>query len=168
MKLLNGGHIYIVDWFKGNIGAGPGPHVYNEDNKDNVKQAFIDNLTNVGCIDIVTILDGVSWEQAQFIPDDFLDICFIDGDHRYDSVKKDLQAYLPKIKEGGVLCGDDLENIDLAGSFDDKTLEKDCIGRVKGSNSRNCIHPGVIQAVFDLCGKDITIYPNWTWSHIKS
>ena len=162
-----GGHIYLVDWFKGNIGAGQGPHKYNEDNKDNVKQSLIDNLTDAGCIDIVTILEGVSWEQAQLIPDDYLDICFIDGDHRYSSVQKDLQAYWPKVKNNGLLCGDDLENISLAGSFSEKDLEKDSIGRSKDGNGRGCQHPGVIQAVFEFCGPDINIHPNWTWSYVK-
>lgn len=38
-----------------------------------------------------------------------LDFVFIDGDHLYKSVKKDIQLWLPKIKNGGWLCGHDIK-----------------------------------------------------------
>jgi hypothetical protein len=31
----------------------------------------------------------------------------IDGDHSYEAVKADIQAWLPKMKRGGVISGDD-------------------------------------------------------------
>ena len=36
-----------------------------------------------------------------------IDVLFIDGDHTYEGVKSDIQAWWPKVKVGGVLCGDD-------------------------------------------------------------
>ena len=38
-----------------------------------------------------------------------LDFVFIDGDHLYKSVKKDIRLWLPKIKNGGWLCGHDIK-----------------------------------------------------------
>jgi hypothetical protein len=32
---------------------------------------------------------------------------YIDGDHSYEAVRDDLRAWYPKLKHGGVLCGDD-------------------------------------------------------------
>ncbi len=40
------------------------------------------------------------------IPDGF-DFIYIDGDHSYDSVKKDIELYFPKLRDGGVISGHD-------------------------------------------------------------
>ena len=40
-------------------------------------------------------------------PDDFFDWVYVDGNHDYDFVKADLEAYLTKVKTGGYLTGDD-------------------------------------------------------------
>lgn len=38
-----------------------------------------------------------------------LDLVFIDGNHEYDYVLKDLTNYLPLMKSRGILCGDDFQ-----------------------------------------------------------
>ncbi|MDP6986127.1 MAG: class I SAM-dependent methyltransferase [Candidatus Thalassarchaeaceae archaeon] len=40
-------------------------------------------------------------------PDDFFDWVYVDGNHDYDFVRLDLELYLPKVKTGGYLTGDD-------------------------------------------------------------
>jgi len=42
-----------------------------------------------------------------FYPDRFLDAVFIDGDHAYPSVIADIDAWLPKVRPGGILAGHD-------------------------------------------------------------
>ena len=42
------------------------------------------------------------------IPDN-LDFVYIDGNHAYEYVKKDIELYYPKIKQGGILGGDNFE-----------------------------------------------------------
>ncbi len=53
------------------------------------------------------ILQGVSWDVAQQIQDQELDFVFIDGDHSTEGVRNDIQAYTPKIKQGGYIMGHD-------------------------------------------------------------
>lgn len=48
-----------------------------------------------------------STEAAKTFPDESLDFVFVDGDHREEAVREDLEAWWPKIQPGGVLVGDD-------------------------------------------------------------
>ena len=48
-----------------------------------------------------------SLEFVQSIPDNSLDFIYIDGDHSYSAVKKDIVAWIPKVKTNGVICGHD-------------------------------------------------------------
>jgi hypothetical protein len=49
-----------------------------------------------------------SVEASKLIPDGSLDFVYIDANHSYDSVQKDIDAWLPKVKTGGVLGGHDI------------------------------------------------------------
>jgi predicted O-methyltransferase YrrM len=40
-------------------------------------------------------------------PVSFFDFIFIDGDHSYEGVSKDIDAWYPLIKSSGILCGHD-------------------------------------------------------------
>jgi hypothetical protein len=40
-------------------------------------------------------------------PDNYFDWIYIDGNHLYEFVKQDLEAYFPKVKSGGLVAGDD-------------------------------------------------------------
>jgi FkbM family methyltransferase len=48
-----------------------------------------------------------SVKSANMFPDEFFDFIYIDADHSYEGVVRDLQAWWPKIKKGGLFCGDD-------------------------------------------------------------
>lgn len=58
-------------------------------------------------------LDGVL-----VLPDKHLDIAYIDSSHSYESVLRESLAYLSKVKDGGILCGDDYNWVSVARAVD--------------------------------------------------
>ena len=107
VKSLKGKYI-AVDWFQGSPGT-YGNHYYDSDGGKTIFEIFNENIKEANLNDVVTTYNMTSLDACDQIPDKSLDICFIDADHIYQSVKKDIQAYLPKIKPGGIICGHDFE-----------------------------------------------------------
>jgi len=77
-------------------------------NFDSVKKKFDRAIR--GHQDRVTVLRGISWEMATKVADNSLDFVFIDANHDYKCVVKDIKAWAPKLKPGGMLSGHDYFN----------------------------------------------------------
>lgn len=54
-------------------------------------------------------IEALSTDGAAHISDASLDLVFIDADHSYEWVKRDIAAYKPKLKPGGWLTGHDID-----------------------------------------------------------
>ena len=59
------------------------------------------------CYDRVTILKMPSVEGAKMVPDRSVDAVLIDALHTYHACKEDILAWVPKVKVGGLMIGDD-------------------------------------------------------------
>jgi len=153
-----GGKYFVVDWFKGtkipNWQNTQATHVYKEETY--VKNDFIENLK--GYEDTYEIIEGTTVEGAKVIPDHSLDICFIDADHSYEAVKRDLSLYLPKVKEGGIFCGHDFDDITPDFSVARRALSATpqmlMLDNMPLGGCRN-FHVGVAKAVFERFGTSI-------------
>ena len=80
-----------------------------------------------------------SIEAAKKVKDQSLDFCFLDADHSYKGVSKDINAWKPKVKKLGLLCGHDYDHPEQ--------------GAVK-------------EAVHDILGDDIIVKTNRTWVYV--
>lgn len=72
--------------------------------------AFMAMVRDAGLQEHVVVLNGDSLEGAQQVPNGSLDFVFIDADHTYPMVKRDLEAWQRKIKSGGWFGGHDYDN----------------------------------------------------------
>jgi predicted O-methyltransferase YrrM len=51
----------------------------------------------------------LSHDAAPLFADGHFDWAYIDASHFYDDVKRDLDAFFPKLKAGGYIAGDDYD-----------------------------------------------------------
>lgn len=94
--------VVIVDCFTGTRSE-------NWDTR-NFRQEFEDNIERFGISGHVKIHEGLTTEVHTQIGDGTFDLLFIDADHVYESVKKDLEDWTPKIASGGTISGHDYNN----------------------------------------------------------
>lgn len=77
-------------------------------NRGGINNIYETWLTNAGSDLFVNIfpIKGYSQNIAKFfnLP---IDLLYLDGCHNYESVKRDIELWVPKVKNGGIIMGDD-------------------------------------------------------------
>lgn len=97
--------IHCVDNWAGNP--------YIENYMDGAEQKDFDNLYNKFLLNTDTIKDlftchrMLSWEASNLFQDSSVDYVMIDAGHDYNSVKRDIESWWPKIISQGIMGGDD-------------------------------------------------------------
>ena len=70
-----------------------------------------------------TMIRDTSENGANLFKDEFFDFVYIDANHSYESCKRDLELWYPKVKKGGIISGHDyitmLPWIDVKRAVDD-------------------------------------------------
>ena len=69
---------------------------------------YADILRLYGQLPNVRIVKGLSAPVLSGYPDGHFDWVYIDGNHLYDFVLKDIEISFAKVKSGGIIVGDDL------------------------------------------------------------
>jgi len=155
----NGGHLYCVDHWKGNEGT------KNTERLTGVYDTFKYNMRSLGLWDYITPLVMESMEAVSYFEDDSIDFLFIDADHRYTPFMNDLQAWYPKVKTGGIICGHDCE---MVFSISTPCKKQRVLERFE-KDFDGSYHCGVIKGLFDYFKDDYHLAEGTRiWSKIKS
>lgn len=98
--------LVLIDPFEGIVPSG------NQDG-NNVVYADLDKVyqhlsTTIGPLNNIRLHRGYSQDILPMYPPIF-DCVYIDGDHSYEGVKRDLEIAWAKTKPGGYICGHDYE-----------------------------------------------------------
>ncbi len=105
--------IHVVDKFIGDLNSPS--EVYAailKAHNGNVEEHFRGNMKALGLEPNIIAADSAT--AAGAFTDGSVDCAFIDADHSAEAVAKDIAAWLPKIKPGGVLCGHDIDESGVA------------------------------------------------------
>ena len=73
----------------------------------------------------VEILRLTSEEAAPKIPDESLDFVYIDANHAYEFVKRDIELWWPKVKQHGILAGHDYTQPQVAAAVINSNLSEE-------------------------------------------
>jgi hypothetical protein len=97
--------LYMVDTWA-TIPGQKGDGGFDQQWHDKNFHAAIDRIRPFG--EKVVVLRGMSNDMARFVTDP-LGLVYLDGDHSYEGVKRDLETWYPLLVKGGLMAGHDYE-----------------------------------------------------------
>lgn len=104
---------------------------------DDCYRKTVDAVSRYG--DRAIILRQWSEDAVEEFADGSLDCVFIDAEHTYEGVKRDIGLWMPKVRSGGWIGGHDMDNLPR--------------------------YPGVRKAVTEMFGDEFEIDGDCTWFH---
>lgn len=104
------GHIMFLG--KVEIMSGVDPYIRHRGYVDYTKESTFNELRTkahqrLGKYPNYKFIEDFSINAANHFLDNSLDFVYIDGDHSYKGVMEDITTWLPKVKPGGIIAGDD-------------------------------------------------------------
>jgi len=169
LRLWSGGTIYMVD-----VWRELGKEYYDVCNNDEHMKYLVDTCNNIkGNEDRAIIIRATSEQASKLFNDNSLDFVYIDANHSYEHVKRDIEIWYPKVKKGGVFAGHDYINIDWYNdpNFAENGIDKHLYNTKNGVTYYNGLF-GVNPAVDEFCkqyGHTLDVTTEWwgTWWIVK-
>ena len=115
LRVVQPKHLHLIDPYsyrsEGNYqralyGGKSGSQISLDDIYNSVKRRFKTEIDSGQ----VVLHRQTSETAVHKFPDHYFDWVYIDGDHQYEFVKKDLELFSKKVKTGGLIAGDDYED----------------------------------------------------------
>lgn len=105
LRITRPTQLVLVDpWAaENNTGSKVDPQSAHDARYAHVLSAFAEERTS----GVVKIIRSTSDEALESLKTQQFDFVYIDGDHSYEQVLKDLRNYFPLVRSGGLLAGDD-------------------------------------------------------------
>jgi predicted O-methyltransferase YrrM len=123
---------------------------------------FLHNIRAANILDMVDYLIGNARDVLPNLQSEEFDIIYIDGSHAYEDVRSDICQAKRLVRNGGIICGDDLElqkhNLDEREHQAAVVLGKDYVYSLQGYAN---YHPGVTEAVANEFGNVATWEGVW-------
>lgn len=91
----------------------PGSHDYAAIGNEAMSKRYMKVLYKFQNDRRAIVMRMESGEAGKVIDDTSLDFVFIDADHKYEPVKRDLRIWVPKVKSGGIVAGHDWQMDDV-------------------------------------------------------
>lgn len=103
--------IYCVDTWEGSAES------YHNDiksklaeNNRTLYETFTENVKLFHATDFIKAIRKHSTDAASLFQDGSIDLVIIDASHDHENVLKDITSWVPKIKKGGIIAGDDFSD----------------------------------------------------------
>ena len=122
-----------------------------------VFKLFLHNIRTSKHGDMILPFKGYSDCVLPLLQEKSFDMVYIDGDHSYSAIKKDLSNAARIIPDGGIIAGDDFD-LTLDQIDKDYAMKHKEVNGVIDPKTRRLYHPGVCLAVSEFFGKDISSY----------
>ena len=109
-RIVKPRRLYLVDpwlfqpdypgtWYGGSIAK-------SQRDMDAIHESVVQRFVNDKNVCVISMKTE---DLSDEIPDEHLDWVYIDGNHEYDHVLRDLETYFTKVKRNGIICGDDYD-----------------------------------------------------------
>jgi len=149
---VSSGEIVCVDLWESSFGEDDTSLHYKNMNAGvatgRIQDLFKHNIRACGLEGMIQVKKGISREVLPKLDDESFDLVYIDGSHEKDEVLYDIQEAKRLVRNGGVICGDDLE---LRKSQVDQDAHGVALAKgvdfVADPQTGGSYHPGVTEAI---------------------
>jgi predicted O-methyltransferase YrrM len=116
--------LFLIDPYKSYNQYESQKIAYVQKQLDEAKKIMLERVAAHPMKHKVTVIIKDSIEGSKEFEDGFFDYVYIDGNHSYPAVIKDLNAWYPKVKKGGFLAGHDYMTEATAKAVNDFAVPK--------------------------------------------
>jgi hypothetical protein len=113
MRIVQPKKLHLIDPWKFESSAAYRESLYggeqgvSQTNMDSIYYGVLERFNMQISTGTINVHRAASVDASLAFPDTYFDWIYIDGNHQYEFVKKDLESYYRKVIKGGYMTGDD-------------------------------------------------------------